>query len=120
MAMKPLRPCRHAGCPVLTRDGWCDKHRPTKERRASAAWHDWYGLPIWRDRLRPNQLLKEPFCFECLRIGRRTRATVVDHVKPHRGEWMLFVDETNLQSLCKWHHDQKTMRELNEKRAKIV
>lgn len=111
MARLPLRPCRHAGCPVLTREGWCEKHRPKHERRMSADWHAWYNLPIWTDVLRPAQLLREPFCRECAATGRRTPATVVDHVKPHRGDWALFVDETNLQSLCKHHHDRKTARE---------
>lgn len=32
-------------------------------------------------------------------------ATVVDHVKPHRGDLELFLDRTNLQSLCKPCHD---------------
>ena len=25
MALKPLRPCRHPGCGVLTREGWCPR-----------------------------------------------------------------------------------------------
>ena len=50
MASKPLRPCNHAGCGVLTRDGWCDKHKPREQRKASAGYHGWYMLPIWTDR----------------------------------------------------------------------
>ena len=119
MAQKPLRPCRHAGCPVLTRDGWCDKHRPKHQRRASAAWHGWYSLPIWTDRLRPEQLLREPFCRECAAAGRRTRATVADHVRPFRGDWARFTDPGNLQSLCKACHDRKTALEQARDRAEI-
>ena len=117
MASKPLRPCRHPGCGQLTRAGWCAKHKPKKVRRESAAWHDWYDKPIWRKDLRPAQLLREPFCRECARRGIRTPATVVDHVKPFRGNWALFVDPANHQSLCKYHHDQKTMQEQTERRA---
>lgn len=63
MTLKPLRPCRHPGCPALTRDGYCPKHKPAKtERRVSAQWHGWYSLPIWTDDLRSAQLLREPFC----------------------------------------------------------
>ena len=119
MAQKPLRPCRHPGCPELTRDGWCPKHKPKQAaRRESAAWHGWYSLPVWTHDLRPDQLLREPFCRECARRGIRTRATVVDHVKPHRGDWLLFIDPGNHQSLCKRCHDRKTAMEQAEKRQK--
>lgn len=111
MAQKPLRPCRHAGCGALTRDGWCDRHRPQYKRRTSAEWHGWYSLPVWTQGLRPAQLVREPFCRECSRAGIRTKATVVDHITPHRGDWNLFTDAGNLQSLCKYHHDQKTALE---------
>ena len=59
----------------------------------------------------PQQLLQEPFCRVCAAAGVRTRATVVDHVVPFRGSWDLFIDAENLQSLCKYHHDQKTAQE---------
>ena len=115
MASKPLRPCRHPGCIELTRDGWCPKHKPKQRpRRRSAAYHSWYSLPIWTDELRPAQLLREPWCRECAKNGDRVRATVVDHIVPHRGDWALFVDPANHQSLCKRHHDQKTAREQAE------
>ena len=88
MAMKPLRPCRHPGCAALTREGYCPRHKPKPAaRRVSAAYHSWYSLPVWTDDLRPAQLLAEPWCRDCARRGIRTRATVVDHVQPHRGDW---------------------------------
>ena len=111
MAQKPLRPCRHPGCAVLTREGWCDRHRPKHNRKASADWHGWYSLPIWTQNLRPGQLVREPFCRVCGMSGIRTPAEVVDHVQPHKGDWNLFTDASNLQSLCKYHHDQKTALE---------
>jgi len=111
MALKPLRPCRHPGCAALTRDGWCSRHKPTLQRRRSADYHAWYNLPLWRDDLRPAQLLREPWCAECAKAGDRVRATVVDHIRPHRGDWQKFVDPANHQSLCKRHHDQKTAAE---------
>ncbi|MBP5744148.1 MAG: HNH endonuclease [Oscillospiraceae bacterium] len=110
MALRPLKPCRHPGCPELTRTGWCDKHRPTHKRRVSAEYHSWYALPVWQ-KMRADHLLREPFCRACAMNGIRTAATVVDHIQPHRGDWQRFTDRTNLQSLCKYHHDQKTMQE---------
>ncbi|MCI9468876.1 MAG: HNH endonuclease [Oscillospiraceae bacterium] len=118
MAQKPLRPCKHPGCPELTREGWCQAHKPKHQRRESAAYHGWYNLPVWTQDLRPAQLLREPFCRECARQGIRTWAMVVDHVKPHRGDWLLFVDPGNHQSLCKRCHDRKTALEQAEKRRK--
>ncbi len=52
-----------------------------------------------------------PFCIKCHIEGRITRATVVDHIKPHRGDQELFWDEYNWQPLCKKCHDIKTGRE---------
>jgi 5-methylcytosine-specific restriction protein A len=43
--------------------------------------------------------------------GRLVKATVVDHIVPHRGDVKLFWDENNWQSLCKSCHDHKTMTE---------
>ena len=39
------------------------------------------------------------------------KATVVDHITPHRGDKKLFWDEDNWQPLCKRCHDKKTMTE---------
>jgi len=113
--LKPLRPCRAPGCGVLTREGYCEAHRAlaaqSRVRRQSEEWHWMYGTALWRERLRPGQLLAEPFCRECAQAGRRVRATTVDHVTPHCGDWALFKDPANLQSLCKGCHDAKTARE---------
>lgn len=40
-----------------------------------------------------------------------TQATVVDHIVPHRGNAVLFWDETNWQSLCKGCHDSAKQSE---------
>ena len=123
MAQKPLRPCRHPGCSALTREGYCPQHKPKPNpkrspRRASAAYHGWYSLAVWTDDLRPGQLMREPWCRACAKRGIHTRATVVDHVTPHKGDWALFTDRGNLQSLCKSCHDRKTAREMAEERRK--
>ena len=120
MASKPLKPCRHPGCGTLTKDGWCPVHAPKRSgtRRESAAWHSWYSLSVWTDELRPAQLLREPFCRECARTGRKIRATDVDHIRDHKGDWASFVNEGNLESLCHSCHSRKTMREQWQDRRK--
>ena len=76
-----------------------------------------YGTDLWKDVLRPEQLLKEPFCRECARHGRRVYATDVDHIVDHKGDWALFSDPDNLESLCHSCHSRKTARELWQKRT---
>lgn len=119
MAMKPLRPCRHPGCCVLVRDGYCPAHQPRGDRRSeeSKSWRWMYNTDKWRLDLRPTQLLREPFCRECARRGLRVKATDVDHIVDHKGDWEKFRDRDNLESLCHSCHSRKTARELYENRA---
>jgi 5-methylcytosine-specific restriction protein A len=63
----------------------------------------------WR-RARKAFLAAHPLCAECEREGKVTAATVVDHVIPHRGDMVLFWQETNWESLCATHHNRKTRR----------
>ena len=120
MAQKPPRPCRHPGCTELTRTGYCPRHQPQRpDKRESAQWHWMYLTRQWRQELRPAQLLREPFCRVCARRGARTPATRVDHIQPHRGDWALFTDPNNLQSLCEACHNRKTAQERGERRRKV-
>ena len=64
----------------------------------------------------PMALLRDtryenPFCVKCYEEGHITMATVVDHIKPHRGDKKLFWDRGNWQPLCEHHHNVKTMTE---------
>jgi 5-methylcytosine-specific restriction protein A len=79
-----------------------DRQRPSAARRG-------YG-PRWR-RARATYLARHPLCVPCASAGRLARATVVDHVVPHRGDPVLFWDETNWAPTCKPCHDAKTARE---------
>jgi gluconate kinase len=61
------------------------------------------------DKARITFLKSRPFCAICAKIGRQTRATVVDHIKPHKGNQALFWDsKNNWQPACKPCHDRKT------------
>ena len=55
--------------------------------------------------MRTRQLQREPLCHMCKAEGRTEAATVANHTKAHKGDPELFWDETNLDSLCKRHHD---------------
>ncbi len=56
----------------------------------------------WR-RASRSYLRNHPQCAHC-----PCAATVVDHVKPHKGDYDLFWQESNWQPLCKPCHDTKT------------
>lgn len=121
MAMKPLRPCRHPGCCILVADGYCEAHKPKPRDRRSEeakAWRWMYQTDEWRLDLRPTQLLREPWCRACVRRyppsdpRHRTRATDVDHIVDHKGDWAKFTDRSNLESLCHSCHSRKTAAEL--------
>lgn len=79
-----------------------------KDRKKLYGTKDWY-------RLRYAQLQKQPLCEYCEQVGRVVAATIVDHIKPHKGDEELFFNSENLQSLCKQHHDSTKQKE--EKRG---
>lgn len=62
----------------------------------------------WRDRLRPAQLHREPYCRECKKHGRTVLATDVDHIVVPNGDVSLQRDPENYQSLCATCHGRKT------------
>lgn len=65
----------------------------------------WYKSPKWF-RIRRNQLKAEPSCrMHREEFGQLVPATIVDHVNPHRGNWLAFWGGP-FQSLCKPCHDR--------------
>ena len=73
-------------------------------------WAHLYKTALWK-RLRLAQLTKSPVCCYCEKQGRIVRANVVDHIKPHKGDEILFYSPSNLQSMCKQHHDSTKAKE---------
>lgn len=109
MPRKPMKPCKHPGCPKLTEGFYCEEHENLhRGDRAGAATRGYNRK--WQ-KARTRFLKAHPLCVECQKEGKYVRATVVDHIVPHRGDPVLFWDESNWQPLCKHHHDSKTMTE---------
>lgn len=81
--------------------GWRTSDMTTAERGYGARWQ----------KARERHLRAHPLCVRCEAEGRITVATVVDHRVPHRGDQVLFWDETNWDSLCKTHHSSDKQRE---------
>lgn len=111
MPYRARRPCRHPGCPNLCEPGrqYCEEHmkmHPEAMRSAAGRGYD----RRWQKASKAF-LASHPLCEECLAQGRYTKATVVDHRIPHRGDPELFWDRSNWRALCKRCHDRKTGRE---------
>jgi 5-methylcytosine-specific restriction protein A len=78
-------------------------------RRRKLPWQAWYDRQIWRGPhgLRRVVLARDPVCMMC----ERKASTVADHIRPHRGVWLLFCDLDNLQGICDECHSLKTAKE---------
>ncbi|WP_145643812.1 HNH endonuclease [Neorhizobium alkalisoli] len=82
-----------------------------------STWHHLYQTVAWK-RLREHQLAVQPLCEFCLITEDVTAAEVVDHKKPHKGDFELFHDPLNLQSLCAHHHN--SAKQLMERGRKVA
>jgi 5-methylcytosine-specific restriction protein A len=71
---------------------------------ARERYHHYYNTKMWRQ-LREVILAEQPLCQECLKRDVVRSATVVHHLQPHLGNWELFKDPNNLQSVCSPCHD---------------
>lgn len=111
MPYRPKTPCRHPGCPELVEAGrlYCEKHLPLHPGVTRPAAKRGYNRR-WQ-KARKSYLEAHPLCVQCAKQGKYVRATVVDHIIPHRGDQKLFWDQNNWQSLCKSCHDKKTLAE---------
>ena len=84
--------------------------RPDHRSDEAKAYRRLYKTARWL-KLRQSVLDDEPLCRYCIEDEVVEEATVVDHIKPHRGDLDLFWDVTNLQSLCSTCHDGRKQRE---------
>uniref|UniRef100_A4WS95 HNH endonuclease n=1 Tax=Cereibacter sphaeroides (strain ATCC 17025 / ATH 2.4.3) TaxID=349102 RepID=A4WS95_CERS5 len=108
----PLKPPRICGCGRTVpaglrcacqekadaeRKARFDRKRPNSSQRGySRAWQ----------KARAEFLKAHPYCCRC-----GATATVVDHIKPHKGDATLFWDRKNWQPLCVTHHSGAKQRE---------
>ena len=111
MPKRPNIPCKHSGCARLISYGsqYCEEHATIHRHDVKGTREKGYNSR-WRA-ARTRFLKAYPLCAKCLENGCLEKATVVDHIVPHRGDRKLFWDESNWQALCKSCHDTKTMTE---------
>ena len=90
MPRRPSTPCKQNGCPNLVPYGhkYCDNHKANNQLDAKSTKAKGYNAKWNKVRLR--YLKVHPLCVQCKAKGRLTKATVVDHITPHRGDQELF------------------------------
>ncbi|WP_338034702.1 HNH endonuclease signature motif containing protein [Jiella avicenniae] len=85
--------------------------RPTARQR---------GYDSKWERARAAFLAAHPWCRRCEAMGRLHRATVVDHIEPHKGDHKLFWKRSNWQPLCApCHNSDKQQVERRSYTARI-
>lgn len=94
----PMRPPRIGG--PATKAAWTPAAgaKPTKRIRGRAG-----------QKLRAQVLAEEPLCRLCLKKGKTSKSTIVDHIKPLA--WGGAETSANRQGLCAPCHDEKSAAE---------
>ncbi|OPX87746.1 MAG: HNH endonuclease [Pelotomaculum sp. PtaB.Bin104] len=104
MPQRPLKPCRHPGCPALTNTGYCEQHKREQwnDNRKNARQR---GYTAQWEKVRAYKLKRNPLCERCEQEKRVTPAVMVHHIKPiSQGGAVL--DMANLMSVCRSCHDK--------------
>ncbi|NLS91804.1 MAG: HNH endonuclease [Planctomycetaceae bacterium] len=115
MPSKPLKTCSTPGCPNLASSGKCDACKAKGGSGGQRApWRaqsqKWYGSYRWKE-ARRRYLIRHPLCVACEAAGRIEPATILDHIRPHRGDPRLFWDVSNWRVLCLACHNAKSAKE---------
>jgi 5-methylcytosine-specific restriction protein A len=113
MALKKF--CPHRGCKTLVDldTSYCDEHindiqiSRQQYNKQRPEWHNLYKSYRWRN-ARLRYLMEHPLCVECERIGRLISGNTINHIIPHKGNYDLFWNESNWETLCKRCHDRRT------------
>lgn len=107
MPHKPKKPCAFPGCPNLTGETYCDKHKSQatnsyNKYQRSPDHNKKYGRG-WQ-RIRARYVKAHPLCERCLAEGRLTPVEEVHHILPvNRGGSNA---DSNLMSLCRSCHNK--------------
>ncbi|GHU99172.1 HNH endonuclease [Clostridia bacterium] len=114
MPNKPLKPCRSPGCPNLSEEYYCERHRRAKAAEYNQFRRDpelqaFYNGSRWRA-MAKRQLKRQPLCGRCLAEGRLSAARIADHIVSIKNGGARY-DADNLQSLCVACHNKKTAKE---------
>lgn len=84
--------------------------------RRSETNEKFYNARAWR-KVRKSYAEKNPLCVKCKAEGKSIAVAYVDHIQRIEDGGPKY-DESNLQSLCKFHHDSKSGKEAHGYREK--
>ena len=109
MPHRPPKSCNQPGCPEPTYDTYCPAHKKEKTKqydkeRGSASKRGYNSQ--WR-KIRLRILRDEPLCRFHKERGEVVPAEVVDHIDGNSTN----NERSNLRSLCKRCHDQRTAKD---------
>lgn len=117
MPKAPRKICSHSGCFAIALEGsrFCARHKAQGEKARTQFFQkrssNKLGYTYTWQKARAAFLREHPLCEQCLKEGRTTAASVVDHIVPHKGDMTIFWDRSNWQSLCDSCHSVKTAKE---------
>lgn len=123
MTQSPKKPCRNRQCKVTTnhKTGFCEDCQTIAKKREKATRQEYNKrrnpqVKKWLNSARyissrKNFLNRNPLCKKCSTTIKPVLSNILDHVKPHKGDVVLFWDVNNWQALCKRCHDKKTASE---------
>lgn len=121
MPSKSMKKCSTIGCPMLTHDTYCERHRKDmhkeyKSKRTDKREQAFYSSKAWKQTAMYMKSI-QPLCVRCL-VTKKKRVPMndVDHIVPIKVDWSRRLDVRNLQCLCRSCHKIKT----NEDREKYA
>jgi 5-methylcytosine-specific restriction enzyme A len=114
MPHRAKRPCSTPKCPNLVEGAAsrCPEHEREHDKQSDTKTIEerrFYASNRWRVTSERHRA-KEPFCRECAKDGRVTLGKITDHITPLRQNGARW-SESNLQTLCREHDQQKRNRE---------
>ena len=103
---------------MAKRQGTRQRHEGARQGEgAEEAQVSWRSTPLPRDWKRTVARIKQrdPYCVECLAIGRYTLTTDIHHVGDPADH-----SDANLVGLCAWHHGRHTSAKANASRVRVT
>ena len=101
-----LKQCSMPNRPEKKKRPWVQERKPFQREKDNSSF---YNSPRWRKTARSHKE-RNPFCVKCEAEGKVSAVEFTDHIVRIEDGGDKYAD-LNLQSLCAFHHNQKSGRE---------